>query len=109
VPRAAQEGRRGVRFEIAEGRTGKEAGVRQFGDAGRQLEWSGEIRRDGVDGQVGEVASQFGGLSVEEVLGDVDRNIGAQAIREAAVSQQQADLGGRSGAEFDQRRAVRND
>ena len=45
------------------------------------------------------------GLRVQEVAGNVDRDVGA----EIAALQQQADLGGGAGAEFHQRGALGND
>src|SRR6478672_4775600 len=52
----------------------------------------------------GKILAQGASLRVEEVAGNVDRDIGA----EIAALQQQADLGGGAGAEFHQRGPLGN-
>ena len=62
----------------------------------------GKIRRDRIDAEIGEILAQGARLRVQEVAGNIDRDIGA----EIAALQQQADLGGGAGAEFHQRGAL---
>ncbi len=75
------------------------------GDRVRQCERRGEIGRDRIDVETGEILAQGVGLRFQEIAGNIHRNVGA----EGAFVQQQPDLGGRAGAEFHQRGAFRDD
>ena len=64
----------------------------------------GEIRHDRMNGKMRKIAAQPRRVLLQEISGDVDRNIGLDARRGA---QQNARLAARPAAEFDQRRAGR--
>ena len=101
VARGAQEGGRFMRLEIAERRSREKPDLRHPGDLGRQCERCGKVGRDRINAEIREILAQRVGLALKEIAGDIDGNIGAKLT----ALEQQADLGGRAGAELDQRRA----
>ena len=94
-----------MRLEIAERRSREESDLGHPFDLGRQGKRCGEIGGNRINAKLGKILAQAAGLRVQEVAGNVDRDIGA----EIAALQQQADLGGGAGAEFHQCGALRND
>ena len=98
----AQEGTRLVGFEIAKRGAGEKPDLWHRGDRFGQREWRGKIGRHRIDAERGEIPAQRVGLRLEEVAGNIHWNVGA----EVALLQQQPDLGGGTGAEFDQRSAL---
>src|SRR4029079_7432695 len=105
LPRAAQERARLVRLEIAERRSRKEPDLGHPFDLGGQGERRGEVGGNRINGEIGKILAQGVRLRVQEVAGNVDGDIGA----EIAAFQQQADLGGCTGAEFHQRGTLGDD
>src|SRR5580704_7770198 len=96
--RVAKETRRFMRFKIADGRAGKEAGARPLRGFRRRLKHSGEVGGHGVNRKVRKVAAQPGRFLLKKIAGYIDRHIGLDAGRRA---QKDACLGARSAAEFD--------
>ena len=95
----AQEFRRFMRLEIADGRARKEADPRQRRDRGRNFKCAREVGDDGMHGQAREIAPQLRRLALQKVAGNVDGHIGLDRRRGA---KQDARLAARTGAEFDQ-------
>ena len=105
VAGAAQETAGLMRFEIPQRRPREKSHLRHRLDRVRQCERRGEVGRDRIDVEIGEILAQGVGLRFEEIAGNIHRNVGA----ERAFVQQQPDLGGGAGAEFHQRGALRDD
>ncbi|OIQ65246.1 hypothetical protein GALL_531990 [mine drainage metagenome] len=99
---AAQEGASLVRLEISKRRPRKKSNLGHRADGLGQFERGGEIRRDRVNPQSGEIRAQDVGLGGQEFAGNVHGNVGA----ECAFVQQQPCLGGGARAEFHKRRAL---
>ena len=97
----AQEFRRFMRLEIADGRARKEADPRQRRDRRRNFESLREIGDDRMHRQAREIAPQLRRLVLQKVAGNVDRHIGLDRRRGA---EQDARLAARAGAELDQAR-----
>ncbi len=92
-----------MRLEIPERRPGKNPTFGIACDRIRQCERRGEVGRDRIDVEIGEIPAQGVGLRFQEITGNIDRYVGA----EGAFVQQQPDFGGRAGAEFHQRGTFR--
>src|SRR3954447_10668480 len=77
----AQERRRIMRLEIANGRAGKESRPSEAGNLWRKAERLGEIRGDRKHRKARIVAGQFGCLLSQHLRRDVDRHIGSDRWR----------------------------
>ena len=102
--RVAKETRRFMRFKIADGRAGKEAGARPLRGFRRRLKHSGEIGHHRINRKVRKVAAQPGRFLLKKIAGDIDRHIGFDACRGA---QKNTRLGARTTAELDKDAAGR--
>ena len=100
----AHEIARFMRLEIADGGAGKKPDPRQGRNAGWQVEFFGEIRDHGLDRQARKIAAELGYVLLQEISGNIDRNIGFHRRRRA---EQDPRFAARAGAEFDQRTARR--
>ncbi len=100
----AQELRRLMRLEIADGRAGEEADPPHAGDRRRQLGGFGEIGGDRIHGKPRQIAAQLRRLLLQIFPRNVDRNIGLDRRR---GTDENARLAARSGAELDQGAAWR--
>ena len=102
-----EEGGALVRVEVAD-RAAEEGDQPRPGLARgrRALEVGLEVADQPVDVEPGVLLDQRRGGFAGDLLGDVDRDVGAQGARVAHRVEQVAGLRGRAGAELDQRRRV---
>ena len=93
-----------VVLEIPDGRSWKEADPRQARKRRRHFETDGEIGNDRMDREPREVAAQLRGVLLQEIAGNVDRNVGLYRGRRA---EQNARLLARTCTKFEQNAARR--
>ena len=100
----AQKSYRFMVLEIPDGRSWKEADPRQARKRRRHFETDGEIGNDRMDREPRKVAAQLRGVLLQEIAGNVDRNVGLYRGRRA---EQNARLLARTRTEFEQGAARR--